>query len=110
MCTQPRRVAAISVAEWVAKERGEPIGTSVGYQVKMDSKLPRHQVPNILSLTQDVYDLLQVQMGYIDCDRALGSDLSCEEFFLHILISYINPINTKKHCQVTIDDPFLNLQ
>jgi len=43
VCTQPRRVAAISVAEWVAKERGEPIGTSVGYQVKMDSKLPRHQ-------------------------------------------------------------------
>ena len=29
-CTQPRRVAAISVATRVARERGSPIGTEVG--------------------------------------------------------------------------------
>jgi hypothetical protein len=33
VCTQPRRIAAISVAERVASERGEKIGDSVGYQV-----------------------------------------------------------------------------
>jgi HrpA-like RNA helicase len=32
--TQPRRVAAISVAARVAAERGEPLGDSVGYQVR----------------------------------------------------------------------------
>ena len=32
-CTQPRRVAAISVAECVARERGEQLGRSVGFQV-----------------------------------------------------------------------------
>ena len=32
ICTQPRRIAAISVAERVAQERCEPCGNSVGYQ------------------------------------------------------------------------------
>eukprot|EP00092_Neocalanus_flemingeri_P037030 GFUD01040313.1.p1 GENE.GFUD01040313.1~~GFUD01040313.1.p1 ORF type:complete len:850 (-),score=282.83 GFUD01040313.1:55-2604(-) len=43
VCTQPRRVAAISVAERVANERGERVGEVVGYQVRMDHKLPREQ-------------------------------------------------------------------
>ena len=41
VCTQPRRIAAISVAERVAKERGEAIGDSVGYQVRFESKAPK---------------------------------------------------------------------
>ncbi|KAG8727834.1 hypothetical protein FRC12_022188, partial [Ceratobasidium sp. 428] len=41
VCTQPRRIAAISVAERVAKERGEPLGQSVGYQVRFEAKLPQ---------------------------------------------------------------------
>jgi HrpA-like RNA helicase len=41
MCTQPRRIAAISVADRVAKERGETLGRgSIGYQVRFDAKLP----------------------------------------------------------------------
>lgn len=41
VCTQPRRIAAISVAERVAEERREPgpglTGSLVGYQVRLDS-------------------------------------------------------------------------
>lgn len=40
ICTQPRRLAAISVADRVAKERGEKLGDSVGYQVRFEAKLP----------------------------------------------------------------------
>ncbi|THH34131.1 hypothetical protein EUX98_g91 [Antrodiella citrinella] len=40
VCTQPRRIAAISVASRVAAERGEHVGQSVGYQVRFDTKLP----------------------------------------------------------------------
>ncbi|EJD03954.1 P-loop containing nucleoside triphosphate hydrolase protein [Fomitiporia mediterranea MF3/22] len=41
-CTQPRRLAAISVAQRVAKERGEQVGEggSIGYQVRFESSLP----------------------------------------------------------------------
>lgn len=34
--TQPRRMAAISVAHRVAEELGRPLGTTVGYQVRFD--------------------------------------------------------------------------
>ncbi|CAI7909511.1 unnamed protein product, partial [Closterium sp. NIES-54] len=39
--TQPRRIAALSVAERVAWERGEALGDSVGYRIRLDSKPPR---------------------------------------------------------------------
>lgn len=33
VCTQPRRISAISVSERVASERGEDLGESTGYSV-----------------------------------------------------------------------------
>eukprot|EP01043_Picozoa_sp_COSAG02_P020485 COSAG02_NODE_1013_length_15207_cov_4.700556_3_plen_1238_part_00 len=38
--TQPRRIAAISVAKRVAQERGESVGESVGYQIALESVRP----------------------------------------------------------------------
>ena len=38
LCTQPRRISAISVAERVAAERGEPVGQTVGYAVRGESR------------------------------------------------------------------------
>ena len=38
LCTQPRRVAATSVAERVAEEMCEPLGKMVGYQIRMENK------------------------------------------------------------------------
>jgi ATP-dependent RNA helicase DHX29 len=43
ICTQPRRIAAISVAERVAQERGEPPpgkpGSTLGYAVRLDTAM-----------------------------------------------------------------------
>ena len=39
ICAQPRRLSAISTAERVAAERGEQIGQTVGYQVRLESKM-----------------------------------------------------------------------
>ena len=41
VCTQPRRIAAISVAKRVAVERAEELQDCVGYHVRFDPKLPR---------------------------------------------------------------------
>ena len=38
VCTQPRRISAMSVAERVASERAEPIGTNVGYTIRLESR------------------------------------------------------------------------
>lgn len=39
ICTQPRRISAIGVAERVAAERDEKIGNTVGYQIRLESKV-----------------------------------------------------------------------
>lgn len=36
ICTQPRRISAMSVSERVSTERGEPLGESVGYKVRLE--------------------------------------------------------------------------
>jgi ATP-dependent RNA helicase DHX57 len=38
LCTQPRRLAAIGVAERVAAERGEQCGNTVGYAIRLERK------------------------------------------------------------------------
>jgi len=76
VCTQPRRVAAISVAERVAMERGEKVGSSVGYQVKMLSALPSFQ-GSILYCTGGI--LLQ----RLQSDRRLSQ-------FSHIIIDEVH--------------------
>jgi len=38
-CTQPRRIAAVTVAARIAEELGEPLGHSVGYKIRFDDKI-----------------------------------------------------------------------
>ncbi|XP_072716463.1 3'-5' RNA helicase YTHDC2 [Ciconia boyciana] len=38
-CTQPRRLAAVAVAERVAAERREKIGQTIGYQIRLESRV-----------------------------------------------------------------------
>lgn len=55
VCTQPRRVAAISIADRVAKERGEELGGgSVGYLIRCENELPRPEGGHILYCTVGV--------------------------------------------------------
>jgi ATP-dependent RNA helicase DHX57 len=42
VCTQPRRISATSVAQRVAQERAEPIGSTVGYQIRLESVKSNH--------------------------------------------------------------------
>ena len=41
VCTQPRRISAVSVADRVSAERLEPLGLSTGYSVRFEAVLPR---------------------------------------------------------------------
>ncbi|TXG58128.1 hypothetical protein EZV62_015957 [Acer yangbiense] len=38
ICTQPRRISAISVAAQISSERGENLGETVGYHIRLESK------------------------------------------------------------------------
>jgi HrpA-like RNA helicase len=72
-CTQPRRLAAISVAHRVARERGEPFGrgSSIGYHVRFESKLPDER-GSITFCTIGVF-LRRLQNALQGGDRVLDS-------------------------------------
>ena len=40
MVTQPRRICAISVSRRVAQEQAEPLGKSIGYQIRLEKVMP----------------------------------------------------------------------
>ena len=44
ICTQPRRIAAVSVAERVAEEMSYDIGSLIGYQIRGETKVSRKTV------------------------------------------------------------------
>jgi ATP-dependent helicase HrpA len=48
-CTQPRRVAAITVAHRIAEELGEEVGRSVGYQVRFEDRSSRNNYIKIMT-------------------------------------------------------------
>ena len=83
ICTQPRRIAAVGVAERVADERGEPIGRSVGYTIRgeskrsADSRLVFCTTGVLLKMLEEDHDLAAVTHVVIDevHERSCDSDL-----------------------------------
>ncbi len=48
-CTQPRRVATVTVAHRIAEELGEEIGRSVGYQIRFEDRSSRNNCIKIMT-------------------------------------------------------------
>ncbi len=48
-CTQPRRIAAVTIAHRIAEEMGEPLGRSVGYKIRFQDKSPREAYIKIMT-------------------------------------------------------------
>ena len=44
ICTQPRRISAMAVAQRVADERAEKLGRCVGYQIRLESVMVEIQL------------------------------------------------------------------
>ena len=85
ICTQPRRIAAISVAQRVADERGEPLGKSIGYQVRFDSRPP---IPNgsITFCTTGII-LRRLQSAMVDSS---GTESSWLDDVTHIVMDEVH--------------------
>ncbi|XP_044284690.1 putative ATP-dependent RNA helicase DHX57 isoform X2 [Varanus komodoensis] len=73
ICTQPRRISAVSVAERVAKERTERVGIMVGYQIRLESS----------SATRLLYCTTGVLL------RRLEGDMSLQGF-THVIIDEVH--------------------
>ncbi|XP_033763100.1 ATP-dependent DNA/RNA helicase DHX36-like [Pecten maximus] len=66
ICTQPRRISAISVAERVADERGQNLdGGDIGYSIRLERKLPRSQGSLLFCTTG-------ILLKYLESDPSLN--------------------------------------
>lgn len=81
-CTQPRRLAAASVAKRVAEELNVPLGDYVGYQVRFEDRTSRETRIKfmtdgiLLAETQGDHDLMQYEALILDeaHERSLNID------------------------------------
>uniref|UniRef100_A0A8C8YID8 ATP-dependent DNA/RNA helicase DHX36 n=1 Tax=Prolemur simus TaxID=1328070 RepID=A0A8C8YID8_PROSS len=98
VCTQPRRISAISVAERVAAERAESCGNgnSTGYQIRLQSRLPRKQ-GSILYCTTGI--ILQ----WLQSDPCLSS-------VSHIVLDEIHERNLQSDVLMTVIKDLLNFR
>ena len=73
-CTQPRRIAAITVAERVAKERGSSVGEMVGYTIRFeDASTPQTRLKYMtdgMLLREALLDPLLMKYSVVILDEA----------------------------------------
>ncbi|KAK6459920.1 P-loop containing nucleoside triphosphate hydrolase protein [Scheffersomyces coipomensis] len=95
-CTQPRRVAATSVATRVAQEMNVKLGKEVGYSVRFDDKSSKDTVIKYLTdgmlLREFLTDSKLLKYSVIMIDEAHERTLSTE-----ILLSLLKDILTTRH-------------
>ncbi|KAG9348145.1 hypothetical protein JZ751_001880 [Albula glossodonta] len=98
VCTQPRRISAISVAERVAAERAEAVGegNSCGYQIRLQSRLPRKQ-GSVLYCTTGI--ILQ----WLRSDPHLSS-------ISHLVLDEIHERNLQSDVLITIVKDLIRLR
>ena len=87
VCTQPRRIAAISVAERVARERGEIVGSrgSIGYQVRFEAKLP-DQYGSVTFCTTGIF-LKRMQSALLG---GMSSDSRSLDDVTHVIVDEVH--------------------
>ncbi|XP_015668502.1 ATP-dependent DNA/RNA helicase DHX36 [Protobothrops mucrosquamatus] len=98
VCTQPRRISAISVAERVAAERAESCGNrkSIGYQIRLESRLPRRQ-GSILYCTTGIV------LQWLQSDKQLSS-------VSHVILDEVHERNLQSDVLMAIIKDLLNVR
>ncbi|XP_034295065.1 ATP-dependent DNA/RNA helicase DHX36 [Pantherophis guttatus] len=98
VCTQPRRISAISVAERVAAERAESCGSgkSTGYQIRLESRLPRRQ-GSILYCTTGIV------LQWLQSDKELSS-------VSHVILDEVHERNLQSDVLMAIIKDLLNVR
>ncbi len=92
-CTQPRRIAATTVARRIAEELGEELGRSVGYKIRFDDTTPRDAFFKIMTdgilLMEAQHDPMLSAYDTIIVDEAHERSLNID-FILGILRGLLN--------------------
>lgn len=123
-CTQPRRVAAMSVAARVAEEVGVKVGNEVGYTIRFEDSTSDKTVlkymtdgmllrefmtePDLAGYSALMIDEAHERTVHTDILLALVKDLARERPDLKLLISSAT-MNAEKFAQYFDDAPIFNI-
>ncbi|KAL5003948.1 hypothetical protein ScPMuIL_017404 [Solemya velum] len=110
-CTQPRRIAALTIAERVAIERGEKIGQTVGYQIRLESRVSPKTL--LTFCTNGV--LLRTLMGGANAlstvTHVIVDEVHERDRFSDFLLTNLREIVTKHHhLQLVLMSAALNIE
>ncbi|CAK8696730.1 unnamed protein product [Clavelina lepadiformis] len=99
VCTQPRRISAISVAERVAKERDECCGEnkSCGYQIRLQSRLPRAKASILYCTTGILIQWLQSDHFLSNISHVILDEIHERNLQSDFLIAIIRSIIKKRN-------------
>ncbi|RYO80595.1 hypothetical protein DL766_008303 [Monosporascus sp. MC13-8B] len=123
-CTQPRRVAAMSVAARVAEEMGVKVGSEVGYSIRFEDNTSDKTIlkymtdgmllrefmtePDLAGYSALMIDEAHERTVHTDILLALVKDLSRERPDLKLLISSAT-MNAEKFATYFDDAPIFNI-
>lgn len=100
ICTQPRRISAISVAERVAAERGERCGDSAGYHIRLECRAPRNHGSILFCTTGILLQQLQsdpyiLSASHVILDEVHERDLQTD--FLTVVLKDLLAVRPDLH-------------
>ena len=88
ICCQPRRLTAVTVAERIAAERGEKVGGTIGYQIRLESSVSTRTLATFCT-----YGVLL---------RSLCGGLDILESLTHIIIDEIHERDSMSDFLITV--------
>uniref|UniRef100_F6W6K0 RNA helicase n=1 Tax=Ciona intestinalis TaxID=7719 RepID=F6W6K0_CIOIN len=98
VCTQPRRISAISVAERVAKERGEECGGSgsCGYQIRLQAKFPRQQASMLYCTTGILIQWMQSDPSLSSISHIVLDEIHERDLLSDFIITIVKRLLAKR--------------
>ncbi|KAK3911803.1 ATP-dependent DNA/RNA helicase DHX36 [Frankliniella fusca] len=97
LCTQPRRISATSVAERVASERDEKIGSlSVGYQIRLEKAVAPKQGSILYCTTGILLEWMQSDPSLADTSHIILDEIHERDTVSDFVITLLRDILPKR--------------
>ncbi|XP_067002715.2 ATP-dependent DNA/RNA helicase DHX36 isoform X2 [Anabrus simplex] len=96
VCTQPRRISAISVAERVSDERAEPLGTSTGYQIRVEKVMPRKKGSILFCTTGVLLQWMRLDPALVEVSHLILDEIHERDTVSDFLITVLKDVIPKR--------------
>ncbi|XP_063227426.1 ATP-dependent DNA/RNA helicase DHX36-like isoform X2 [Bacillus rossius redtenbacheri] len=112
VCTQPRRISAVSVAERVAQERDDSCGgASVGYHIRLEGKLPRPNGSILFCTTGMLLQYMRSDPGLSSMSHLILDEIHERDVFCDFVLAILKDIiRQRKDLKIILMSATLNAE